>query len=152
MGKRASTTPSATPSLKKSASSAGQKTILGFFQKTPSTGSPASLPARTVNSSTTPSNLFSRKVGSPSGSSLTPVPSSDAVYPDLDPGNDKASFTSPTKGLPSPVSADGWQTNGVGELNARGTPTRKVSTIFSQWCRADLKAGKEKDHQLYRVR
>lgn len=126
MPKKAASTPSATPTLKKSASAGGQKTLLGFFQKTPSTSSPAAPPARSA-AAATPAPVKSRpKTGSTtSGSTLTPVPSSDALEPEDEDIQPKASL--PSKSLPSPVSADGDQTNGIVELTSRGTPSRKVS-------------------------
>jgi hypothetical protein len=56
---------------------------------------------------------------------LTPVPSSDGPEPEIEDYSSKAS-SPPAKGLPSPVSADEGQTNGLDEQNARGTPSRRV--------------------------
>jgi hypothetical protein len=58
---------------------------------------------------------------------LTPAPSSDG--PELEINGDVAAAKAsspPSRGLPSPVSADERQTDGLDELNARGTPSRRV--------------------------
>lgn len=127
--KAATSTPASTPSLKKSASSGGQKTLLGFFQRTPSTSSPVLPPTATLSS---PSATSYKPASPRSSSSLTPAPSSDPADPE-DENDNHAKNRSPSipKGLPSPVSADERQTNGVEELNARGTPTRRVCLEFN---------------------
>ena len=128
MPKKSSANPSSTPALKKTPSSGGQKTLLGFFSKTPSSGSPAALPALPAKKTATapaPLKNRSKSSGTASGSSLTPVPSSDG--PQLEDEEEDIKASSPAaRGLPSPVSADEGQTNGLDELNARGTPSRKV--------------------------
>lgn len=128
--KKAASTPTSTPALKKSSSSGGQRTLFGFFQKTPSTGSPAALPAPTVATTPIASKPRPKTAGTTSGSSLTPAPSSDGPEPEIEDERTKAS-SPPPKGLPSPVSTDERQTDGLDELNARGTPSRKA--CFSQF-------------------
>ena len=128
MPKKAAATPATTPGLKKSSSSGGQKSLLGFFQKTPSTSSPAAQNTWSAPAAATPapSKSRSKPASATSASTLTPVPSSDVLEPE-DEGDYDAKASSPLpKGLPSPVSADGGQTNGVGELTSRGTPSRRV--------------------------
>lgn len=130
MPRKADSKPLSTPSMKKSSSSGGQTSLLGFFSKTPSTSSPAPSAALPTASTPVPSKARSKLASTSSGSSLTPAPSSDAVEPedeDIQVRKPRASLPSP-KGLPSPVSADGDQTNGTEELTSRGTPSRRVST------------------------
>ncbi|KAK5024112.1 DNA mismatch repair protein msh6 [Exophiala sideris] len=128
MPKKSAANPASTPALKKTPSSGGQRTLLGFFSKTPSSGSPAGLPALPAKKTTTnpalPKN-GSKATGRTSGSSLTPVPSSEGPEPEYEDEDIKAS-SPPARGLPSPVSADEGQTNGLDELNARGTPSRRA--------------------------
>jgi DNA mismatch repair protein MSH6 len=128
MPRKAASTPATTPGLKKSSSSGGQKTLLGFFQRTPSTSSPAAPEARSAASVSTPAPVKSRpkQASTASGSTLTPVPSSDALEPEDELPVTNASLPL-SKGLPSPVSADGEQTNGKADLTSRGTPSRRVS-------------------------
>lgn len=127
--------PASTPgpaTLKKAGSASGQKTLLGFFSKTPaaSTGvlTPKSLPERS-----SPRKNLTNKFSTPATSSrLTPQPSSDAIIPeDEDLVQVQASCSSSAKGLPSPVSADGSQTNGVEEHNGQSTPSRKAKKTIN---------------------
>lgn len=127
MPKKNSSTPAAPPSLKTSTSSGAQKTLFGFFQKTPSTGSPVALPARLPDTTPVPSKSRSKSARTTTWSSLTPVPSSDTIDPEHEDSNhDTKASLPPSKSLPSPVSADEGQTNGLDELTARGTPSRRV--------------------------
>ncbi|KAJ9640182.1 DNA mismatch repair protein msh6 [Knufia peltigerae] len=126
--------PASTPSLKKSQSSgSGQKTLLGFFQRTPSTGSSPALPSRQSTATPGLQKDRERSTAAYSTSSLTPVPSSDGPEPELDKdkGDDVRTSPPPAKGLPSPVSADERQTNGVGDSSARGTPSRRAKKIIN---------------------
>jgi len=124
MAKKGSTAPVATPAPKKPGSG-GQRTLHGFFSRTPSSGSPATLPQRGPSTKTADSGLRAKLSAGPSSSQLTPAPSSDAPEPELDGGHAKAS-PDLTKGLPSPVSADEGQANGTDELTVFGTPSRRV--------------------------
>ena len=130
-----------TPALKKSSSSMqntkNQKTLFGFFQKTPSTASstpstlPQTLPTISRKKNAPQTNRFTRT----NSSNITPAPSSDAFDENGNgPEEEDQLKESPRsrEGLPSPVSS----TNGglVGqtirdseELTAFGTPSRKVS-------------------------
>ncbi|KIW98700.1 uncharacterized protein Z519_00361 [Cladophialophora bantiana CBS 173.52] len=135
MPKKTASTPASTPALKKSTSGSGQKTLLGFFQKTPSTGSPAALPARPVAETPVPSKTRSKPAGKAS-STLTPVPSSDALEPEDEDNTPKASLP-PSKSLPSPVSADDEQTNGREEPTCRGTPSRRAKTKKINYLESD---------------
>ncbi|KIX00439.1 uncharacterized protein Z518_10578 [Rhinocladiella mackenziei CBS 650.93] len=146
MPKQTSSTPASTPALNKPSSSRGQRTLLGFFQKTPSSGSPAALPPRSSNTSPVPSKGRSKTTGAPSGSSLTPAPSSDALElenedDDGDDNNNNNSINKasspPSKGLPSPVSADERQTDGMEELTARGTPSRRATKKTINYIESD---------------
>ncbi|EHY52552.1 DNA mismatch repair protein msh6 [Exophiala dermatitidis] len=154
MAKKTSTPAASTPSLKKSSSSGGQRTLLGFFQKTPSsTGSPGGLPARTATTSTpAPVKLPAKSGGTTSsGSSLTPVPSSDAAEPEVDTEDDrlKASLPAAAKGLLSPVSTDEGQTNGVEELTARGTPSRRAKKKAVRYIESDSE-GTDNDDDVFK--
>ena len=119
----------APPKLKKSASSSGQKTLLGFFSKTPSTGplTQKSLPERS-----SPRKNLSNKFSAPArAAQLTPQPSSDAIAPedeDVKPLEVQASSSFGAQAaLPSPVSTDEAQVNGAEELRpGLGTPSRKA--------------------------
>lgn len=130
-----------TPALKKSSSSMqnmkNQKTLFGFFQKTPTTASSASfaspqtLPTISRKNNLPQTNRFART----KSSNITPVPSSDALDEDGNSPDKEDTLKESSRsreGLPSPVSS----TNGalVGqavqdseELTAFGTPSRKVS-------------------------
>ncbi|KAK5365828.1 DNA mismatch repair protein msh6 [Exophiala xenobiotica] len=138
MPRKSSAAPASTPSLKKTPSTGGQKTLLGFFQRTPSTGGapPATSALRQVPSSPAPSKNRSKSTTTSSASSLTPAPSSDGPGPEDEDDNIKASVP-PTKGLPSPVSADEGQTNGLDELNARGTPSRRAKKKTINYLESD---------------
>ena len=128
--------PSSTPgpsTLKKAGSASGQKSLLGFFSKTPTptaNGLPKSLPERT-----SPRKNLTNKFAAPSrGSQLTPQPSSDAAGPEDDEeeqeivsASAKASHSAANKGLPSPVSADeGVQSQSNGAAKGPLTPSRKA--------------------------
>lgn len=128
-----------TPALKKSTSNTqnvkNQKTLLGFFQKTPTTVSSTStlaerLPTTSRKNGVGQSKNFSRA----NSSHITPAPSSDALNEDDDiqSGGVQKESSRSTEGLPSPVpSANGEimrQTLAEAEeLTAFGTPSRKVA-------------------------
>ncbi|KIW72164.1 hypothetical protein, variant [Phialophora macrospora] len=120
MAKKGTSTPAATPGLKKSSSAGGQRTLLGFFQKTPSSSSPAAPSARSAAPASTPvpSKSRSKPVSTASGSTLTPVPSSDA----LEPEDEEVHAT---------------KTNGTEELTSRGTPSRRVKTKKINYIESD---------------
>ncbi len=130
-----------TPALKKSSSSMqntkNQKTLFGFFQKTPTIASstssalPSSLPTISRQSSTLQTNRYACT----SSSSLTPAPSSDAFDEDgSGPGEGILKESSRSgEGLLSPVSSTngglvGQTARGSEELTTSGTPSRKVSS------------------------
>jgi hypothetical protein len=146
-----------TPALKKSSSNIqsvkNQKTLFGFFQKTPTTASSAStlpetLPTISRKNSALQANRFART----SSSTITPAPSSDAFDEDGNIEEDSLKESSRSKqGLPSPVSS----TNGglvaqtvpdAEELTASGTPSRKVS-----WSRLQLLADMLTRHRQRRT-
>ena len=146
--KSASSTP--TPStLKKSNSSGGQRTLHGFFSKPSTPASTTTLPER---SSPRKPGLKDRLSAPSRSSQLTPQPSSDAVEPEEEeePEISKAS-QDPTKGLPSPVSADERQTNGAEEVTVNGTPSRKVSSSNSTDYPSNFFAGEAEENQLRRL-
>ena len=130
MAKKQSPSAASPASLKKSAWIGGQRTLHGFFSKPPSSSSPTSLPERLSPAKPRSTSTKDRLLGTSRSSQLTPVPSSDALEPDLEDFDAQFKASSPPapKGLPSPVSADGRQTNGVEEeeVTARGTPSRRV--------------------------
>ncbi len=128
--------PASTPALKKSTSSGStQKTLHGFFTKTPSTASTTTtMPER--SSPRKNKSLQKKMIARVPSSQLTPVPSSDG--PEEQEAAEATTKESSTlgKGLPSPVSSanDGLegQTNGATEeLTMSGTPSRRVS--FFNW-------------------
>ncbi|KAJ9605187.1 DNA mismatch repair protein msh6 [Cladophialophora chaetospira] len=136
MPKKGASTPASTPALKKSASSGGQKTLLGFFQKTPSTSSPAAPTPSSVTAATpAPFKSRSKPASATSASTLTPVPSSDALEPEDEDIDTKKASLPASRSLPSPVSADGEQA--VGELTSRGTPSRRVKTKKINYIESD---------------
>ncbi len=127
------------PALKKSTSNTqnmkNQKTLFGFFQKTPHTASStSSLPNRLATNARKSSVLATKNFARSSSSQITPAPSSDALDED-----DKVSEQNVSKeclrskeGLPSPVSSANGESVGqtvadAEELTAFGTPSRKVS-------------------------
>lgn len=128
------------PALKKSTSSTqnmkNQKTLFGFFPKTPHTGSSTSSlphppPSVSRKNNELQSRSFSRRHNS---SQITPAPSSDAL--DEDDNTPQAHVSKEgsgsKEGLPSPASSANGdpveQTpSGAEELTALGTPSRKVS-------------------------
>lgn len=119
-----SSTPTPTPStLKKSSSSGGQRTLHGFFAKPATPSSTGSLPVRV---SPRKPGLNDRLSAPRRSSQLTPQPSSDAVELEEDYEETTKASQVPTKGLPSPVSADESQTNVAEEVTVNGTPSRKV--------------------------
>ncbi len=127
------------PALKKSTSSTqnmkNQKTLFGFFQKTPSTASStSSLPNRLATNVRKASVLATKNFNRSSSSQITPAPSSDA--PDEDDNvseqNVSKEGSRSREGLPSPVSSANGECVGqtapdAEELTAFGTPSRKVS-------------------------
>lgn len=132
-----------TPALKKSSSNTqnvkNQKTLLGFFQKTPNTASSTSpLPDRPSTASRKHGILQGRRVARTSSSQITPAPSSDAVDEDDNASREKTTKEScrPEEGLPSPVSSANGElvrqtTADAEEFTAFGTPSRKVSQLQS---------------------
>ena len=139
--------PSSTPgpaSLKKAGSASGQKSLLGFFSKTPTPSANGSTQPKSLPERSSPrKNLTNKFTAAPSRSSqLTPQPSSDAVAPEEDEEDEeqdivsasvKASHSSSSaaaKGLPSPVSADEakvqGKSNGVDVPKGQLTPSRKA--------------------------
>lgn len=127
-----------TPPLKKSTSNTqnvkNQKTLLGFFQKTPNTASSTStLPERLPTVSRKIGGLRDKGVSRSNSSQITPAPSSDALDEDDNiPEQDVSQESFRTKrGLPSPVPSANGELVGqtiadAGELTAFGTPSRKV--------------------------
>jgi DNA mismatch repair protein MSH6 len=128
-----------TTTLKKSTSNTqnmkNQKTLLGFFQKTPNTASSTStLPDRPSPASRKKAGLQGRSFVRANGSQITPVPSSDALDEDDNTAQQNISKESSrsTEGLPSPVSSANGELGGqtmadAEELTNCGTPSRKVS-------------------------
>lgn len=128
-----------TPVLKKSTSNTqnmkNQKTLLGFFQKTPNSASTtSSLPDRLVTDVKKSSVLATKNFSRKSSSQITPAPSSDALDEDDNLSEQAVSKESSRskEGLPSPVSsANGEPVRqtlaDAEELTAFGTPSRKVS-------------------------
>lgn len=128
-----------TPALKKSTSNTqnvkNQKTLLGFFQKTPNTASSAStLPDLPLIASRKNGMLQGRRVARATSSQITPAPSSDAVDEDDNASQEKTSKEScrSGEGLPSPVSSANGELvrqtpPDTEEFTAFGTPSRKVS-------------------------
>lgn len=125
----ASTPSGQVPTLKKAGSTGekSQKTLHGFFNKTPGTASSATaLPTR-LSPRKKNGSLQSKMLAPPSSSRLTPTPSSDAIEPEDD--VPKASRSPGLTGLPSPLSSANSQvqTNGdAEEITTHGTPSRKV--------------------------
>ena len=128
-----------TPALKKSTSNTqnmkNQKTLLGFFLKTPTSASTTSpLPERLVTDAKKSSVLATKNFTRKSSSQITPAPSSDSLEEDanvLEQNVSKESSQS-KEGLPSPVSPANGEPVGqtladAEELTAFGTPSRKVS-------------------------
>lgn len=133
-----STPTASTPALKKSTSSTqnmkNQKTLHGFFQKTPNAGStPSKLPERSSAASRTTGSMKSKMLARTPSSQLTPAPSSDALEEQENMPKEASTKESlvPHKGLPSPISSTNdeleGQTNGATEeLTTFGTPSRRV--------------------------
>jgi hypothetical protein len=127
-----------TPALKKSTSNTqnmkNQKTLLGFFQKTPNTTSSASDLPESLSAVARKKPLLQKKsVLRHSGSHITPTTSSDAL--DEDDNTPECNLSKESsrsrKGLPSPVSSANSELGGqtiaeTEELTAFGTPSRKV--------------------------
>jgi len=130
-----------TPALKKSTSNTqnmkNQKTLLGFFQKTPNTASSASSLPESLSAVARKKPMLQKKsVLRHSGSHITPTPSSDALDEDDNTPECNVSKESSRsrKGLPSPVSSangelEGQTVTDAEELTAFGTPSRKVSYL-----------------------
>ncbi len=128
-----------TPALKKSTSNTqnmkNQKTLFGFFQKTPSTASTtSSLPDRASTVPRRKGGLRNKSLSRTNSSQLTPAPSSDALdEDDTIPEQDVSKESSRShKGLPSPVPSANGELVGqtvaeAEELTASATPSRKVS-------------------------
>ena len=139
----ASTPKTSTPALKKSSSNTqstkNQKTLHGFFQKTPSTSSASpAFPERPYTAPRSNGTLQKRISARTSSSQLTPAPSSDGPEEGDAVGQTKSeeSFV-PRRGLPSPVSPangelDGQTDGATEELTAFGTPSRKASVHAKQ--------------------
>ena len=125
-----------TPSLKKSESTGGkQKTLHGFFARTPTPASAAAtLPERPSPRKNSTARVHA-KFGLKDSSQLTPAPSSDGPGLDIEEeGQDsnKASQHFPTTSLPSPVSpanGEGQTNGGTEDLTVRGTPSRRVQPL-----------------------
>jgi DNA mismatch repair protein MSH6 len=123
-----------TPALKKSSSNTqnmkNQKTLLGFFQKTPNTASSASDLPESLSAVARKNPMLQKKsVLRHSGSHITPTPSSDALDEDDNTPECNVSKESSRsrKGLPSANGELGGQTVAETEdLTAFGTPSRKV--------------------------
>lgn len=128
-----------TPALTKSTSNTQnmkyQKSLLGFFQKTPNTASSIStLPERLPSVSKKNGVLHGKSLTQAKGYQITPVPSSDALDDEDDSSQQNVSKESSwsNEGLPSPVSSANGKSLGqtaadADELTAFGTPSRKVS-------------------------
>jgi DNA mismatch repair protein MSH6 len=128
-----------TPGLKKSTSSSqnmkNQKTLLGFFQKTPNTASSTStLPERLPTVRRNDTVIKDKGSSRTKSSQVTPAQSSDALDEDDGASEERGVKESSrsNEGLPSPVSsANGELVRQTGsdaaELTALGTPSRKVS-------------------------
>lgn len=144
MGKKntgvASTPSGQTPTLNRLGSTGekSQKTLHGFFTKTPNTALPATaLPTR-LSPRKKNGSLQSKMLASPSSSQITPGPSSDAIEPEED--IREASLSPPVAGLLSPSSSANVmkQTKQAAEeVTAYGTPSRKVWSM-SEICWAPL--------------
>jgi hypothetical protein len=155
-----------TPALKKSTSSTqntkNQKTLLGFFQKTPNTASSTStLPDRPSPASRKKGGLQARSFVHANSSQITPVPSSDALDEDDNSAQQNVSKESSrsTEGLPSPVSSAngelvGQTTADAEELTNFGTPSRRVSQLRFLYLQrqADMQLGQEENVELRRNR
>lgn len=149
MAKKGATVVASTPTtLKKSNSSSAQRTLHGFFTKTPSTTQ--STKSSDVGSTVAKAD-FSRMS---SVSDLTPVPSSDAPEPEEEDTIKKVSRHVPTKCLPLRISANRKQTNGTKQLSPLGAPSRRVSETSRRLTsvRLTMCAGEEEGYQLCRVR
>ena len=133
-----STPVASTPALKKPTSSTqnmkNQKTLHGFFQRTPNTAStPLTLPERSSAAPKTISSLKSKMLGRTPSSQLTPTPSSDGPEEQENTPNETTVKESSVrhKGLPSPVSSandglEGQTNRATEEPTASGTPSRRV--------------------------
>jgi DNA mismatch repair protein MSH6 len=134
----ASTPVASTPALKKPTSSTqnmkNQKTLHGFFQRTPNTAStPLTLPERSSAAPKTISSLKSKMLGRTPSSQLTPTPSSDGPEEQENTPNETTVKESSVrhKGLPSPVSSandglEGQTNRATEEPTTSGTPSRRV--------------------------
>lgn len=124
--KGASQVASTPATLKKSNSSSNQRTLHGFFSKTPTPGATKSTGVSTTDSS------FNKSIFSDvsSISDLTPVPSSDALEPAPEDDTPKASTSESALGLLLPASADETQADAPAELTSFGTPSRKVQKAY----------------------
>jgi hypothetical protein len=160
-----STPTTSTTALKKSTSSTqnmkNQKTLHGFFQKTPKAGSsPSTLPERSSTAPRSNGSLKSKLLGRAPSSQLTPAPSSDGPEEQENIPLDASTKESPVprKGLPSPVSSanDGLegQTNGATEeLTTFGTPSRRVRLHMQPLLDFKLMVtGQDEENELCRVR
>ena len=161
----ASTPVASTPAHKKSTLSTrnmkNQKTLHGFFQKTPNTAStPLTLPERSSAAPRTIGSLKSKMLGRTPSSQLTPTPSSDGPEEQENTPNKTTMKESSVrhKGLPSPVSSanDGLegQTDGAAEeLATFGTPSRRVRLRMQPLSDFRLIAiGQDEENELCRVR
>ena len=130
-----------TPALNKSSSKMqnmkNQKTLFGFFQKTPTADSSASTLPETLSLKSRKNHaLQANSFVRTNSSNITPAPSSDAFDEDGNsPEEDSLKESLRSKdGLPSPVSStngglDGQTVPDAEELTAFGTPSRKVSAL-----------------------
>ena len=111
------------------ASSKGQKSILGFFQKKPSGGqTPSKAPVITTLPIGSPKKKFVQQASSRVSQNLTPAPSSDAVVEEEDEDVVPVRPRKRETGLPSPLtpaSLDG-AVEPVAVAPASSSPLRKV--------------------------
>lgn len=145
--------PASTPAtLKKSASSSGQRSITGFFGKAQNTPTPTRLPHRSPAKETTKKNALLDRATS--RLDLTPVPSSDGPEPEVEsPAGDTKASSTAVQGLPSPASTDEGQTNGTDGLTNSGTPSRRASGFRSSHATVlTIVPGKSEEDKLPRVR
>ncbi|RMD44286.1 hypothetical protein DV735_g888, partial [Chaetothyriales sp. CBS 134920] len=113
-----------------------QTSLHGFFTKTPTPAPPAKLPDR--SSPRKPTTLQDKFSAPARKAALTPLPSSDAVEPEDEPGLLEASALA-GNGLPSPASGDGGQTGGVVDAAAarQGTPSRRTKQKHTSYQESD---------------
>lgn len=122
MAKKAANSVASTPAtLKKSSSSNAQRTLHGFFSKTPTPSTTKSTSQSTIDSVIKPS--FSHNS---SFSDLTPVPSSDVAEPEEDTIVAQKGTNRSAKGPISSVPTDEKSNGDTDGVTAFGTPSRRV--------------------------